>query len=371
MRAMDAPEVRSDRDPRVGSRVVVRHRLRSPDPLTGATLTDVVGELVAGDDGVLVVRTRRGEVRVPRELVTALKEVPPSPSRRGKPHRALSVEDLQRVMVGAWPAMETARLGDWVLRASRGFTQRANSVVTAGSPGIPLPQALDAVERWYAERGLPPNLTVAGPVGFDPGEDAVGAEALGRGYTARVPTLTLTAPTRRLAEHPPEPPSRSLLGVGVAPEVEVGGELTQEWFAAYRAYRPVDEEAARAILTGSPGQAFATVRAPGPGGEVIGIGRLGLAAAWGGIAAMWVDPRARRRGIARAMLAALAREAARAGAGSLHLQTDSDNAPALALYERHGFERHHAYVNLSRRPAGRDGVGQGLGLVQVTSSSGR
>jgi N-acetylglutamate synthase len=353
MRAMDAPEVRADRGARVGSRVVVRHRLDAPDPLTGATLTDAVGELVGDDDGILVVRTRRGDVRVPRDRVTAVKEIPPSPSRRGKPHRALSVEDLQRVMVGAWPAMETARLGDWVLRASRGFTQRANSVMTAGSPGIPVPAALDAVQRWYAERDLPPNLTLAGPVGFDPADDTVGAEALRRGYTARVATLTLTAPTRLIADGPRETPSQGPLGVGHPQEVQVGGELTDEWFAAYRAYRPVDEEAARAILTGSPGQAFATVRAPGPGGEVIGIGRLGLAAAWGGIAAMWVDPRARRRGIAGAMLAALAREAARAGAASLHLQTDSDNAPALALYERHGFERHHAYVNLRRRPAAR------------------
>ena len=38
------------------------------------------------------------------------------------------------------------------------------------------------------------------------------------------------------------------------------------------------------------------------------------------------------------------------GAASLHLQTDTDNPTALALYERHGFERHHAYVNLSRAP---------------------
>ncbi len=342
MRAMDAPEVRSGRDPRVGSRVVVRHRLAAPDPLTGATLTDAVGELVSDDDGILVVRTRRGEVRVPRTEVTALKEVPPSPSRRGKPHRALSVEDLQRVMVGAWPAMETARLGDWVLRASRGFTQRANSVMTAGSPGIPLPAALDTVERWYAERGLAPNLTVAGPVGFDPADDAVGAEALRRGYVARVATLTLTAPTRPIADLPP---SGGPGDVGNPQGVGVSGELTPEWFAAYRAYRPVDDEAARAILTGSPAQAFATVR---DDGGVIGIGRLGLAAAWGGIAAMWVDPAARRRGVATAMLGALARTAQRAGAASLHLQTDTDNTTALALYERHGFERHHAYVNLSR-----------------------
>jgi N-acetylglutamate synthase len=345
MRAMDAPEVGSGRDPRVGSRVVVRHRLGTPDPLTGATLTDAVGELVSDDDGILVVRTRRGEVRVARSQVTALKEVPPSPSRRGKPHRALSVEDLQRVMVGAWPAMETARLGDWVLRASRGFTQRANSVMTAGSPGTPMPAALDSVERWYAARALAPNLTVAGPVGFDAAGDAVGAEALRRGYVPRVSTLTLTAPTRLVADLPPGGASgRS----GNRPEVEVVGELTEAWFAAYRAYRPVDDEAARAILTGSPGQAFATVR--DDDGSVIGIGRLGLSAAWGGIAAMWVDPAARRRGVATTMLAALARAARRAGAASLHLQTDTDNTAALALYERHGFERHHSYVNLRLEP---------------------
>jgi len=348
MRAMDAPEVRPDRDPRVGSRVVVRHRLDRPDPRTGATLTDVVGDLVADDDGILVVRTRRGEVRVPRAEVTALKEVPPSPSRREKPHRALSVEDLQRVMVGAWPAMETARLGDWVLRASRGFTQRANSVVTAGSPGLPVPAALDAVERWYAARALPANLTLAGPVGFDPADDAVGVEALRRGYVARVQTLTLTAPTRLIADLPPAQRFGGHLRVGDPQEVELGGELTDEWFTAYRAYREVDDEAARAILTGSPAQVFATVR--DDDGTVVGIGRLGLAAAWGGIAAMWVAPAARRRGIATGMMAALARAADRAGAASLHLQTDTDNTSALALYERHGFERHHAYVNLRQAP---------------------
>ena len=182
MRAMDAPEVRPDRDPRVGSRVVVRHRLDGPDPLTGATLTDAVGELVADDDGILVVRTRRGEVRVPRAEVTAAQGDPavPVPARRSRTAPCRS-----RTSSGSWSApgrrWRPPGSGDWVLRASRGFTQRANSVVTAGSPGIPVPAALDAVERWYAGRGLPANLTVAGPVGFDPADDAVGAEALRRG----------------------------------------------------------------------------------------------------------------------------------------------------------------------------------------------
>lgn len=346
MRAMDEESVGSARGPRVGSRVVVRHRLERPDPLSGATLTDVVGDLVTADDTALVVLTRRGEVRVPRRLVMVVKEIPPTPSRRGAPHRALSVEDLQRVMVGAWPAMETERLGDWLLRASRGFTQRANSVVAVGSPGRPLPEALDAVERWYAGRGLPPNLALAGPVGFDPAADEVGVQALRRGYTRRVPTATLTAPTRLVAEHPDPGSAGRTGGPGGRPAVEVGGELTQAWFTAYRSSRPVDEVAARAILTGSPEQVFATAR--DADGTVAGIGRLGLASAWGGIAAMWVAPGARRQGLASRLLTALAVAADERGASALHLQTDTDNAAALGLYGRRGFERHHEYVNLSR-----------------------
>lgn len=346
MRAMDERVELPDRGPRVGSRVVVRHRLAEADPGTGATLTDVVGDLVESDAATLVVRTRRGVVAVPRSLVTALKEIPPTPSRRGSPHRALSIEDLQRVMVGAWPAMETERLGDWVLRASHGFTQRANSVVTAGSPGRPLPEALDAVERWYAARDLPANLTIAGPVGFAPASDLVGAEALRRGYRGRVPTVTLTAPTRLIALQPPRRANEEVAGVQ---EVEVGRDLTDEWFRAYGSYRAVDDRAARAVLTGSPDQLFATTR--DAGGQVVGIGRLALASAWGGIAAMWVEPAMRRRGIADAMLTALARAAEDAGVASLHLQTDSDSHAALAVYEQRGFDRHHEYVNLVRPPA--------------------
>lgn len=352
MRAMEQEAAGPGGGPRVGCRVVVRHRLEHPDPLSGATLTDVVGDLVGADTDTLVVRTRRGEVRVRRSLVTVVKEIPPTPSRRGAPHRALSVEDLQRVMVGAWPAMETARLGDWLLRASRGFTQRANSVVTAGSPGMPLPAALDAVEEWYAARGLPSNLTLAGPVGFDPASDAVGAEALRRGYGRRVPTVALTAPTRLIADHPPRGPSKGSVAVGDPQSVEVGGELTQAWFTAYRSYRPADELAARAILTGSPDRVFATAR--DADGTVVGIGRLGLASAWGGVAAMWVSPQARRRGLGDRLLTTLALAAAERGASSLHLQTDADNTAALGLYERRGFERHHEFVNLSRSsPPGR------------------
>lgn len=330
----DAPG--PDAGPRVGARVVVRHRLGVPDPDSGATLTDVVGDLVALDETSLVVLTRRGEVRVARATVTATRVIPPRPSRRGAAHRALSVEDLQRVMVGAWPAMEAERLGDWLLRASRGFTQRANSVMTAGDPGLPLSDAVDVVQAWYAARGLPSNLTLAGPLGVDLMEDSLGSELARRGYTARVPTLTLTASSREVASQPVS-----------GADVEIGPALTAAWLTAFRAYRAIEDDAARAVLTGSPDQAFATAR--GAADEVVGIGRLGLGSGWGGVAAMWVAPEHRGRGVGAAILGTLARAARDRGTASLHLQTDSDNATALRLYEARGFERHHQYVNVTLR----------------------
>jgi GNAT superfamily N-acetyltransferase len=343
MRDMNAGEPGSGALPQPGSRVVVRHRLPAPDPGTGARLTDVVGDLVEVSEQALVVRTRAGEVRVPTEAVEVVREVPPRPTRRGAPHRALSVDDLQRVMVGAWPAMETARLGDWVLRAARGFTQRANSVMTAGDPGVPLAEAVGRVEQWYADRGLAPNLTVAGPVGVPVAADPLGALLLDLGYVGRVPTRTLTAPVTGVLGSTRAEPAASGAGVVVTTEPD----LSEDWLAAYRRYREVDEQAARAVLTGSPAQDLATARTPD--GHVVGVARLGVASAWGGLAAMWVDPGLRHRGVATALLRALAERAREHGVHSLHLQTDTDNAPAVRLYERHGFEPHHDYVNL-RRP---------------------
>ncbi|MBT9254010.1 GNAT family N-acetyltransferase [Phycicoccus sp. MAQZ13P-2] len=333
------PPPHSPAVPPVGTRVVVRHRLPAPDPRTGATLTDVVGDLVLADAAHLLVRTRRGEVAVPRPSVTVVKEVPPRPSRRGAPHLALSVEDLERVMVGAWPAPETEHLGDWLLRAAGGFTHRANSVLAVGNPGTTLEAALDAAEDWYAARGLAPMLTLAGPAGFRTSEDALGRLLIARGYAPRVATSALTAGVDGVLAALPARPSP---GVSVATSTS----LSDSWFAAYRGYREAPEGPARAVLTGSPDQVFASAE---DDEGVLGVGRLGVASAWGGVAAMFVEPRARRRGVASALLRRLAAEAADRGVRSLHLQTDTDNTAAQSLYRRAGFVVHHEYTTL-RRP---------------------
>ena len=334
----------------VGARVVVRWRLDAPDGATGATLTDSVGTLVDLTGDALVVETSRGPVRVPRDRVTAAKVVPPRPSRRGAAHLAVSVDDLQRVMAPAWGALERDRIGEWELRASAGFTQRGNSVVPVGDPGMPLEQAVDQVEAWYAGRGLPAKLALAGPEGFRPGDDPLGALLLRRGYTEGSRTLVLTASTERVAAADPG-----------GPEVLVSDDAPPEWLATYLRTRSTVPGVSGRVVTGSPEHLFGQVRPGGglsqklglrdadaAGATPIALGRMGIAHGWAGLGAVWTDPAYRGRGLAAHLTARLAAAARARGLHLVHLQVEHDNATAIRLYRRLGFDTHSSYVYLTQ-----------------------
>ena len=334
----------------LGSRVVVRWRLETPDPATGATLTDAVGTLVERDDETVSVDTSRGRVRIPHDRIAAAKEVPPKPSRRGAAHLAVSIEDLQRVMVPAWGAVERHVLGDWALRASAGYTQRGNSVVPVGSPGKPLLDAVAEVESWYAARGLPAKFALAGPAGFDPAGDALGALLLGRGYTVGSLTLNLTAASETVAAADPG-----------GPAITVSRELTPQWLEAYHRTRATVPGATEAVLLDSPRVLFGSVT---PGGGLsqqlglraadaagttpIALARLGIGAGWAGLGAVWTDPTYRGRGLSAHLTASLAAALRPEGVTLIHLQVEDDNETAIRLYRRLGFDVHSSYAYLTQ-----------------------
>ena len=316
---------------RLGHRVVVRHRL--PD----GSATDVVGELLRADDGVLVVASPRGEVSVPVGDVVAGKVVPPRPSRPAPPHLALSVVDLERVMLAHWLPRDTERLGDWVLRAAGGFTNRGNSVLVLGSPGIPPAVAIEYVTAWYAARGLPPRAAVPSEVGSAAGRAEPFA---GAGWVplTGMSAVVLTARTSALTAGP-ELPGGVTLDLAERPDAE--------WRRLYR-YRGQElPPGAVELLLSAPEQVFASARAEG---TTVAVGRGSLAHAWLGVTAVEVAHEHRRRGLARAVLAALATWGSARGARSTYLQVAEGNSAALALYLSAGFTVHHRYDYLSRGP---------------------
>lgn len=308
----------------VGARVVVRR------VLPGGGIGDVLGLLERWADGSLAIRRRDGTLTTVAETdLVAAKVVPAAPVRRRSRQTpdlepASSPVELQEIAARSSRAIDTAWLGRWWLRASEGFTHRANAVIPAGEAGVDLERSLDHVQRWYSGRHLPALIQVVDGSALDD-------ELAARGWTTRAAALTLSG---RLDE------ALAALGAGEAAAVQEGGEPTDSWLQRYRpdGFPP----AARQVLGGGPGVAFASVTAPGSDVPVA-IGRAVVEGPWVGIAAVAVAQEERRRGHARAVMRALLRFGIKRGASRAYLQVVPDNAAARALYEQLGFTLHHRY----------------------------
>lgn len=241
------------------------------------------------------------------------------------------IEDLERAAARHWQAPETEPLGEWLLRAAAGFTGRANSALPLGDPGLPLPEAVTAVEGWYRRRNLPPMIVL--PEGAAPGplEDLL-AERRWRPRPA--PAFVMTAD---IAAVP-----------ACAADIRFAPEPDEAFLGLYR-YRGQDlPPVARTLLMSAPWQAFGSIGRDGrpdgrPDGRTVACGRVSVDGDLGMITAVEVDPACRRRGLGTAITAGLAAAAARRGARRVLLQVETGNAAARALYARCGFCDSHRY----------------------------
>lgn len=308
----------------VGKRVSVRRLSGAGEG--AARFTDTVGVLTSWDGGVLSITRRNGEtVRIPEATLVAGKTVPAAPARRRSP--ATSTPELDRVAARGWPPVESEWLGEWQLRASGGFTRRANSVAASGDPGLPLDTALDRVRAWYAERSLPAYIQVS--TGAEGAGEDLAAALDRRGWTREVTAETRTAALAPVGD----------LDADVSRVVLVR-EAGPDWLRRYRRSGEPGPEVLK-VLHGGPSVWFAGV--PDGAGGLAAIGRCVVDGRWAGFAAVEVGPEHRRRGLASAVMAALARKALDEGASAAYLQVETDNDPARALYDGLGFVTHHHY----------------------------
>ncbi|WP_030962564.1 GNAT family N-acetyltransferase [Streptomyces sp. NRRL S-378] len=304
----------------VGKRVSVR---RVETGLSGSPeFTDTVGVLTSWDQGVLLITKKDGQsVRIAESSLVAGKVVPAAPARRRGP--AASFEELSRVCARSWQPLESEPLGGWTLRASAGFTRRANSVLPAGDPGIPLDDALARVTSWYAERGLPAYVQAA--TGAAGTQELLCAELERRGWASEASAEVRIGALAPVGDV--DAPASGSVRLTRVPD--------EEWLGRYG--RVSDPGVARRVLVEGPSVWFASL----PGGRA--IGRCVVDGRWAGFAAVTVDPEHRREGLATAVMAALARRALEEGASAAWLQVETDNAGALALYDGLGFAAHHSY----------------------------
>lgn len=234
----------------------------------------------------------------------------------------INAVELEALAARAWPAVEAERVDGWLLRATPSVRRRRlNSALPLGDRA-----AVQAVERFYRERGMTPLVQVA------PAEQlgALDAELAARGWRADGPTDILVA--RDL----PLPPCD---GVAVA----VRERMDPAWLDAWKAAegRPDAEETYAHVLRRIPSPAVFAIAAIE--GMPAGVGLAACDRGWAGVFCMAVEPAARRRGVARAVLRALAEWSRDRGARGLYLQVECDNAAAQALYASARFTRSHGY----------------------------
>ncbi|MFE3487913.1 MULTISPECIES: GNAT family N-acetyltransferase [Streptomyces] len=316
----------------VGKRVSVRRRTEGGG--TGAQFTDVVGVLTSWNNDVLSITRKSGEsVHIVESSLVAGKVVPAAPARRRGP--AASFGELAVVTARAWQPVESEALGDWRLRAAGGFTRRANSALPLGDPGLPVGEALDRVRKWYEERGLPAYVQTA--TGAEGAQELLCAELERNGWRREVSAEV------RIAALAPVGDLRAEVAA-----VRLTREPDAAWLARYQRFSTPGPHVLR-VLGSGPSVWFATV--PGeagapdadPAAPPAAIGRCVVDGRWAGFMAVEVAPEHRRRGLATAVMAALARRALDEGASAAWLQVEEDNAGARALYDGMGFAAHHRY----------------------------
>ena len=244
---------------------------------------------------------------------------------------SIDADSLARIAAEGWPALETESLGAWLLRASSGFTRRANSVLAVGDPGMPLDDALARIRTWYGARSLPVYVQL-----FP--DSALDGELAQRGWNIEAPVAFQIAPIATVLVALDVPPLSPATARG---NVLVSDAPDAAWIARYHKAGALHEPALR-VLCGGPRVLFATVPGDDPS-RARAIGRCVLVGEWAGFSAIEVDPAHRRRGLAHAIMRALLERAAAHRATDAYLQVETDNTAALALYERLHFTTHHRY----------------------------
>ncbi|WP_164734969.1 GNAT family N-acetyltransferase [Pelagibacterium lentulum] len=238
-----------------------------------------------------------------------------------------SVRDLEVAMLAAWPALEIVAEGAWQARFANGLSQRANSINCLDPDDETKPgQRLESLAGHYRARGLWPVFRVTPLTGRE-----TFAKLEEKGWQAASPSLVLEAP---------------LTGtVGYDADVAVLDPKDPDFLAAQIGLQDYTSEQAETFR-----QMVAKIRVPAKGlviADSEGHPKASLlcAQAYGTGVFLNVisDPRHRRNGLGRRLMASGLSWLADSGARHTCLQVEAGNSAAVALYLSMGFTYRYPY----------------------------
>jgi ribosomal protein S18 acetylase RimI-like enzyme len=243
---------------------------------------------------------------------------------------------IEETCFNAFPSLKQVLLGTWLMRFSEGLSRRANSINPLRAEYHDLAAAIATGPPLYRAQRLPTIFRI--PSIVDP---AVDHELASHGYTAEGESCVLYGAIDSLAAEADS-------------ETQLHAAPNQEWLAAMAALQGHSAEQAvtyRRIVEAIAIPARFALLAIAGEPAVLAYGALhdGLLC----YESVITDPRRRRQGLGRRVIAALADWAREAGAEGACLQVEAGNAPARALYQRFGLTTEPYRYHYRREPAAR------------------
>lgn len=298
-----------------------RFSIRLHDPEGG--YRDLVGHLKSASS----ILNRHGqEVSFDPGKIFVWREIVERPTRAGKgAPLTLRVFELDQICDLTWPATEKTELSGWLLRASNGVTNRANSVLPlaeslkAGSL-TNLTEKLAATRDFYQDRDLPVIFQLALPTWQSLSDEL---KSLGAIETLRGNTMVADL-------------NSTNLNIPTGFEIVQSAEVNQEWLSIQ------STPGINAILTGCAAT-YLTVLADG---QPVGAMRFALANNWSSVTRVFISEKFRGKGLGKALVSAGLAASIEQGATKALLQVEANNLAAIRVYESLGFNFHHEYVYL-------------------------
>jgi N-acetylglutamate synthase len=234
---------------------------------------------------------------------------------------------IEQAALNAWPAPRQMLYDGWLLRFAGGPSKRVNSVTPFYPSLLPLAEKIRTCEWIYTTQGQPCLFRISDLAENEKLKHGIKAA----GYTPFDPTLVLGHSLVMDAERHP---NVTLLEMPM-----------EDWFrmrAHFIRVSAADQQVHGAILNNIvPEKVLMGLFYEG---QPVACGMGVVEGSLLGFFSIYTDARWRRKGYAGMIMAALTEWGIDRGATYGYLQVEGDNVPALALYDRLGFESCYQYT---------------------------
>lgn len=241
---------------------------------------------------------------------------------------------IDTVASNTWPAESSVSMDNWLLRASRSVTKRANSVLAIGEyPNDP--NWLAKIEQFYQELDLPPifHISDASPEGLDEFLQT-------KGYAIDTPCLMMTADSQQVSDNAQNKIKQNISSI----QMEWTEAADAQWLDAFIKLEQFPEERRdfySCLFERMPDtKGFLKLK---QNDQIIALGTAIVENEWAGFVNVVIHEDHRGKGLGYVLMHALTEWSLEHGATKQYLQVVASNKPAVTLYEKLGYQARYGY----------------------------